>query len=47
MAHRVVVLDLGQVVEQGPALQVLDQPQHPLTQRLVQAMPATLAPSSL
>ncbi|MEI7783424.1 MAG: dipeptide ABC transporter ATP-binding protein [Betaproteobacteria bacterium] len=35
MAHDVMVMKDGQVVEQGPALQVLRQPQHPYTRMLV------------
>lgn len=35
LAHRVAVLDAGEVVEQGPARQVLDDPRHPFTRSLV------------
>ncbi len=35
LAHRVAVLDAGEVVEQGPARTVLADPRHPFTQALV------------
>ena len=37
MAHEVIVLKDGEVVESGPAAQVLGQPQHSYTQRLLAA----------
>jgi microcin C transport system ATP-binding protein len=37
MAHRVMVLKDGEVVEQGPCLDVLSAPQHPYTQALIAA----------
>lgn len=37
MAHEVLVMKDGQVVERGPVLRVLDAPQHPYTRQLVQA----------
>lgn len=37
MAHRVMVMQHGQVVEQGEAEQVLKAPQHPYTQKLLRA----------
>lgn len=37
MAHDVVVMKDGDIVEHGPVHQVLDAPRHPYTQRLVQA----------
>ncbi len=37
MCDRVVVLEQGQVVEQGPVAEVLDSPRHPYTQALVDA----------
>ena len=37
MAHDVIVMQSGQVVEAGPAIQVLRQPKHAYTQRLLQA----------
>lgn len=47
-AKQVVVMHRGRVVEQGPAKQILEDPQHPYTQSLVKAAPsvamARLAP---
>ena len=37
LAHDVLVLKDGQAVETGPALQVLEKPQHPYTQKLLAA----------
>ncbi|MBL8386930.1 MAG: ABC transporter ATP-binding protein [Hydrogenophaga sp.] len=37
MAHEVLVLKDGRVLEQGPVGQVLEQPRHPYTQALVSA----------
>jgi peptide/nickel transport system ATP-binding protein len=39
IAHRVVVLEAGSVVEHGVMSNVLDRPQHPYTRRLVAAFP--------
>ena len=39
-AERVVVMHRGKVVEQGPAKQILEDPQHPYTQSLVAAAPS-------
>ena len=39
-AERVIVMHRGKVVEQGPARQILEDPQHPYTQSLVQAAPS-------
>jgi microcin C transport system ATP-binding protein len=37
MAHELLVMKDGQVVEQGPAQQVFDNPQNPYTQALLEA----------
>jgi peptide/nickel transport system ATP-binding protein len=39
LAHEVVVLYQGRIVEQGPVEEVLNNPQHPYTQRLLAAVP--------
>ena len=39
MAHQVVVLQGGRVVECGPALQMLSHPQHAYTRQLIDAFP--------
>jgi oligopeptide/dipeptide ABC transporter ATP-binding protein len=43
LADRILVLYAGQVVELGPAGQILASPQHPYTAALLQSLPATLA----
>ena len=42
-AARVVVMHRGRIVEQGPARQILEDPQHPYTQSLVKAAPSVAA----
>jgi peptide/nickel transport system ATP-binding protein len=42
-ASRVVVMHRGAVVEQGPARQILEAPQHPYTKSLVAAAPSVAA----
>ena len=42
-AARVVVMHRGRVVEQGPAQEILNNPQHPYTQALVKAAPSVAA----
>src|SRR5690606_38568818 len=39
-AKHVVVMHRGRMVEQGPAKQILENPQHPYTQSLVKAAPS-------
>lgn len=38
-AHRTIVLETGEIVEEGTSEQVCDSPRHPYTQRLVAAAP--------
>ncbi len=42
-AERVIVMHRGKVVEQGPAKQILENPQHSYTQSLVHAAPSVAA----
>ena len=44
--HRVLVLDGGRVVEQGPGAQLLAHPQAPITRTLVDACPRLPAPAA-
>ena len=44
IADRVAVLCKGEMVEQGPAAQVLNRPEHPYTQALIAAVPALTPP---
>lgn len=39
VADRIVVMQQGQIVEQGRVGQILDHPQHPYTQALLKATP--------
>lgn len=42
-AQRLVVMSQGRVVEYGPALEILQDPRHPYTQKLVSAAPSLQA----
>ncbi|WP_028955069.1 ABC transporter ATP-binding protein [Sulfitobacter sp. 20_GPM-1509m] len=44
IADHVIVLRQGEVVEQGPADQVLNDPKHPYTQALIASVPDLLPP---
>jgi peptide/nickel transport system ATP-binding protein len=46
IAHRVVVMENGSVVEAGVTSEILDHPSHPYTRRLVEAAPLIGAPSA-
>jgi ABC-type oligopeptide transport system ATPase subunit len=39
VADRVAVMLKGQIVEEGDARQIMDAPQHPYTQKLIDAVP--------
>ncbi|OLO46578.1 ABC transporter ATP-binding protein [Actinomyces oris] len=39
-AEHIIVMHRGRVVESGPSLEVLQEPRHPYTQRLVKAAPS-------
>lgn len=39
MAHRVAVMYLGQIVEEGPTQEILNHPKHPYTLALLTALP--------
>jgi len=39
IAHRVCVMNQGEIVEQGPVEQVMEHPQHPYTRHLLAAQP--------
>jgi peptide/nickel transport system ATP-binding protein len=45
IAHRVVVMQHGRVVEQGPRDQVLRSPEHPYTKMLMSSVPSLTPPS--
>ncbi len=44
VAHRVVVMYAGQVVETGPVPEIFNAPQHPYTAALLDALPERAAP---
>jgi peptide/nickel transport system ATP-binding protein len=39
IAHKIAVMYLGQIVEMGTRRQVLEDPRHPYTRRLLDAVP--------
>ncbi|MGB3376784.1 MAG: ABC transporter ATP-binding protein [Microbacterium sp.] len=39
-AEKIIVMNQGEIVESGPSRQILEDPQHPYTQRLVAAAPS-------
>lgn len=39
LCERIIVLQHGEIVEQGSTLEVLQRPQHPYTQALIDALP--------
>ncbi|GAU66842.1 putative ABC transporter ATP-binding protein [Streptomyces sp. NBRC 110611] len=47
LAHRIAVLDAGELVEQGPAHQILTEPRHSFTASLIQTTARPEAPSRL
>lgn len=44
LAHRLMVMYAGRIVEQGPTMAVLHDPRHPYTQGLIDSLPGTLQP---
>ena len=44
IAHRVVVMQAGKVVETGPREEILQRPQQPYTRMLIAAVPGLVAP---
>ncbi|QOL80390.1 ABC transporter ATP-binding protein [Pseudooceanicola spongiae] len=46
IADRVIVMRYGEIVERGSAVEVLENPQHDYTKRLLAAIPSGLVPAS-
>jgi len=46
VAHRVIVMYAGQIVESGPASDVFSKPKHPYTQALLKSLPESSAGQS-
>lgn len=46
MSDRLVVLDHGRIVEDGPTRRVIAQPEHPYTRRLIESVPLIRTPSA-
>jgi oligopeptide/dipeptide ABC transporter ATP-binding protein len=44
IADRVMVMYAGQVVEEGPVMEIFNDPQHPYTQALLKTVPAVRGP---
>ncbi len=44
MAERVYVMEQGRVVEEGPTSEIFQRPQHPYTQKLIDAEPRSTCP---
>jgi peptide/nickel transport system ATP-binding protein len=47
VVERVYVLYLGEIVEHGPTEEIMTNPQHPYTRRLIESIPRSAAQGSL